>query len=410
MSGPAATPTPSESRTAEEALCRSVLWEALALGFRPPAAETGRRLLAPDGAAALADAAAWLDQDRGTALAPLARGLGQQVGLPAVTAAYQRLFGHTARGLVPPYETEYGADSLFQPIHEMSDLAAFYRAFGLALRDDARERPHHVACECEFLAFVARKEAYADRHGAAALLEGCRQGLRRFLADHLGRWVPAFGRALTRHDPGGFYGGLGRLATAYVTAECERVGVPAGPEFLRLRTAADPDVPAACGAAAGQRCATHDFEPEPLDRPAPARERIREAVPHWTPADSLCRQCAELYRARLRLEKRPRAGTHAGVPAGVPRRAARPRGPGPGRAARQACRRDPLAGPLTEALPGRRVGARPRRRKRAAAGRAPQPTAMRAGVQGGSKVSVTSTCSTPGIPRTARRTQSVRAS
>lgn len=37
----------------------------------------------------------------------------------------------------------------------------------------------------------------------------------------------------------------------------------------------------------------------------------------------------------------------------------------------------------------------------------PQLTAMRAGVQGGSNVRDTSTCSTPGIPSTARRTQSV---
>jgi TorA maturation chaperone TorD len=173
------------------------------------------------------------------------------VALEALTEAYQRLFGHTARGLVPPYETEYGADSLFQPIHEMSDLAAFYRAFGLALRGDARERPDHVACECEFLAFLARKEAYAQECGDAAILEGTRQAIRRFLTSHLGRWAPAFGRMLAQHDPGGLFGDLGVLATAYVTAECRRVGVPAGPEFLRLRTTAHPDVPAGCAVPAG---------------------------------------------------------------------------------------------------------------------------------------------------------------
>jgi DMSO reductase family type II enzyme chaperone len=257
MSGPAATPTPSDESSErsglsypwapEQALCRSALWEALALGFRPPSTETATRLLTREGAVALADAADWLDREHGTALAPLVRRLARPVGLEALTVAYQRCFGHTARGLVPPYETEYGVDSLFQPIHEMSDLAAFYRAFGLTLRGDARERPDHVACECEFLAFLARKEAYVLERGDATLLEGTRQAIRRFLASHLGRWAPAFGRALTKHDRGGFFGDLGRLATAYVCTECHRVGVPAGPEFLRLRTTADPDVPAACG-------------------------------------------------------------------------------------------------------------------------------------------------------------------
>jgi TorA maturation chaperone TorD len=248
MSGPAATPTPSDARAEGSGLSfPGAPEEALALGFRPPSAETAARLLAPEGAAALADAAAWLDQEPDTAVAPLVRRLARPVDLEALTIAYQRCFGHTARGLVPPYETEYGEDSLFQPIHEMSDLAAFYRAFGLTLRGDARERPDHVACECEFLAFLGRKEAYALEKGDAALLEGTRQAIRRFLASHLGRWGPAFGRALAKHDPGGFFGDLGRLATAYVDAECRRVGVPAGPEFLRLRTTADPDVPAACG-------------------------------------------------------------------------------------------------------------------------------------------------------------------
>jgi hypothetical protein len=52
------------------------------------------------------------------------------------------------------------------------------------------------------------------------------------------------------------------------------------------------------------RCATHDFEPEPLDLPPAARELIRQSIPEWNPADGLCRQCADLYRARMRLDER----------------------------------------------------------------------------------------------------------
>ena len=52
------------------------------------------------------------------------------------------------------------------------------------------------------------------------------------------------------------------------------------------------------------RCATHDFEPEPLGLPSAVREQIRQAVPGWDPADGLCRQCADLYRARIWLEAR----------------------------------------------------------------------------------------------------------
>jgi TorA maturation chaperone TorD len=224
-----------------------VLWEALALGFRRPTAETLERLTAVEGAEALADAAAVLDEDGGPALAPLARRLGRTVDVGALMVAYDRLFGHTARGVVPPYETEYGADSLFQPMQEMSDLGAFYRAFGLRLALEAHERADHVSCECEFLAFLARKEAYALERDDPAMARGTERAARRFLGDHLGRWAPGLGRALARHDPDGLLGALGTLCAALVMRECARMGVATGPDLLRLRSTADPDAPAACG-------------------------------------------------------------------------------------------------------------------------------------------------------------------
>jgi TorA maturation chaperone TorD len=285
MSGPASTPTASdhsegdstpllpEPTEAEVALCRSALWEALALGLRPPTDDTVARLVSPTGAAALADAAAILDTVRDTALAPAVRRLAQPVALDGLGLAYARLFGHTARGPVPPYETEYGADSVFQPMHEMSDLVAFYRAFGLQLRPTAHERPDHVSCESEFLAFLARKEAWALAHADTAMYEATYAAERRFLGDHLGRWGLAFARLLERHDPGGFYGALGALGAELIAAECARVGVAAGPELCRLRAASPPEPPAACAAA------TDGEGPEG----ASAMGRLGMAGPTWLP-------------------------------------------------------------------------------------------------------------------------------
>ncbi len=250
---------------ADLALCRSALYEALALGFRPPTREALARLVAHDGAAALAAAARVLDDEGGSALAQTVLRLARPSGLEALTTAFQRLFGHTARGAVPPYETEYGTDSLFQPIHEMSDLAAFYRAFGLTLRPEAHERPDHVSCECEFLAFLSCKEAYAIERGDPDMLEATKRAIRRFLGDHVGRWAPGFGRMLAREDAGGFYGDLGRLCAEVVTRECARVGVTSGPDLLRLRSTTLPEPPAACGVPA---------EPFGVPSPAPDAEAL----------------------------------------------------------------------------------------------------------------------------------------
>jgi DMSO reductase family type II enzyme chaperone len=248
--------TPSEGAALapdDLALGRSALWEALALGFRPPAPETLARLASSEGAEALADVAAVLDLVSGAPrLSPVARALaaGPAATVAELRVTYGQLFGHTARGAVPPYETEYGEDSLWAPQREMSDLGGFFRAFGLRLGAAVRERPDHIACECEFLLVLARKEARALALGAHATAEATADATRLFLRDHLGRWGPAFGTKLARLDRGGFYGALGRLLVTFVAAECARAGVVAGPRFLRLRSAKPDETPAACGAAA----------------------------------------------------------------------------------------------------------------------------------------------------------------
>jgi TorA maturation chaperone TorD len=219
------------------------------LGFASPTEETLRRLVSPEGAAGLAALAAVLDEADGTALEPLATALAVEPApsLDTLCLLYARLFGHTARGAAPPYEIEYGEDSLFAPPREMSDLGAFFRAFGLQLDAGARERPDHIACECEFLLVLARKEARALSLGDTPMWQATRDATRAFLRDHPGRWAPAFGASLARLDVDGFYGALGRLLAAFVSAECLRMGVPAGPELLRLRSTAPDDTPMACG-------------------------------------------------------------------------------------------------------------------------------------------------------------------
>jgi DMSO reductase family type II enzyme chaperone len=232
----------------DAALCRSALWEALALGFRPPTDETLRRLLSPEGAGALADAAGMLDSVSLRA-AVLALAAKPPPPLDELRLGYDRLFGHTARGRTTPYETEYGADSTWAPPREMSDLGAFLRAFGLVPRPDAHERLDHVAAECEFMLVLARKEAYALERCEPDMLAVTRKATRDFLRDHIGRWLPALGARLAREDTAGFYTALGQLAVAFVVAECGRVGVAAGPELLRLRSAEPDGAPMACGPA-----------------------------------------------------------------------------------------------------------------------------------------------------------------
>jgi TorA maturation chaperone TorD len=234
------------------ALSRATLYSALALGFRPLREETLTRLTSEENLPALTEAAAILDRDGAAELASTVRGLGaaENSSLDGLLQAFHRLFGHTARGGVPPYETEYGTEAVFQQPQEMGDLMGFYRAFGLTLNAQEHERADHISCECEFVSFLALKEAYALERGESAMLEETRNAARLFLRDHLGRFAPAFAKKLRQAANGGFYGAMTELCYRLVTLDCSRFGVPVGPQSLPLRPATDDRVPMACGSGA----------------------------------------------------------------------------------------------------------------------------------------------------------------
>jgi DMSO reductase family type II enzyme chaperone len=159
-------------------------------------------------------------------------------GFEAFFNACLAAFGHAARGRCPLNEIEYGdikADPLFQP-HRLADLAAFYRAFGLEMGDDADERPDHICVELEFMCVLAAKEAYALEHQFDPEdLAVCRDAQKKFLRLHLGRWTPAFTRHLARMAGESSLGTLANLTRSFVEGECARFGTVPGSEDLLLR-------------------------------------------------------------------------------------------------------------------------------------------------------------------------------
>lgn len=247
--------TRSEPLPEVSLLARGAVYGALARGFGPPDPEVVDSLASTDGWAHLYAALQELGLDRDV-------DLGTDAGSrtpDAIAARHATLFGHTVRGQVPPYETEYGADTLFQQPMELADLSGFLAAFGLVVAPDAHERVDHVRCECELMSFLACKEAVAaSADGDAVTLDETRRAQRLFLRDHLGRFAPAFAARLAAADPGGFYGALGRVLTALVQADCRRLDIEAGADDLWLRApAADDEVPMACGtggASCGDDC------------------------------------------------------------------------------------------------------------------------------------------------------------
>ncbi|MBI4455293.1 MAG: molecular chaperone TorD family protein [Acidobacteria bacterium] len=247
----------------DQALCRSVFYGTLSLALHTPTLQIFNEVRSKRVRRALQQAAQLLsscDLPEGREIAapdsdPIdlsARVTDwiksfRSVSLDRLLSAHGRLFGHTARGVVCPYEAEYGHEGLFQQPRQLAKIEGFYQAFGLTTRKTEHERSDHVSCELEFLDFLSRKEAFALAAGDAAMLEETRKAIRLFLKDHVGRFGMAFARLLQKQDEG-FFGKLGELLYGFVTFECRRLGIEAGPPLLQLRPAEEDGVPMACGA------------------------------------------------------------------------------------------------------------------------------------------------------------------
>jgi len=213
------------------AIARSFIHRWLAKAYEDPTPENWQWLCAPGTQENLQ--AAW---------AVVAGKMPAATFLPdafdAFLNAYLAAFGHAARGSCPLNEIEYGdikADPLFQP-HRLADLAAFYRAFGLEVTEDAGERQDHICLELEFMCVLAAKEAYAHEHQLDGdQLAQCRDAQKKFLREHLGRWTPAFARRLTAATNDPALRALAEFTRAFVESECIRFGVNPGSEELSLR-------------------------------------------------------------------------------------------------------------------------------------------------------------------------------
>jgi DMSO reductase family type II enzyme chaperone len=179
--------------------------------------------------------------------------------LASLQAEHRRAFGLTGSLF---YETEFGLPHEFRQSQEMADIAGFYRAFGFQVGGAARERPDHLAVELEFMYALALKEAHAESIGQPEWVGLCQEAQRKFLQDHLGRWIGYFSLGVARSltQPGvpqvgeAPYQRLARFAAAFVTADAERLGAPIGsPGELELKpTPFNPDFSCAgCALAEG---------------------------------------------------------------------------------------------------------------------------------------------------------------
>lgn len=142
-----------------------------------------------------------------------------------VASAYIDLFDR-ARGSSSLYETEYGKDRSMVKGTQLVDIAGFYKAFGLdfGAEEGQREMLDHVSVELEFYALMVMKTAHLRDSGDQEGFEIVLDGRKKFLKDHLGRFVRAIAdRPQVREQ--NYFSSVFEACRDLVLAECKKLGV-----------------------------------------------------------------------------------------------------------------------------------------------------------------------------------------
>ncbi len=138
---------------------------------------------------------------------------------------HRRVFSNVIALDCPPYETLFGNDHVFGQSYVMGDIAGFYSAFGVQLSQDIHERLDHLSVELEFLHFLAYKESYALCHDGLEKLKTVVEAEKKFVKEHVGRWVPLFSGMLKKKAEFGFYKIVADLTSQWVSFEIAYLGV-----------------------------------------------------------------------------------------------------------------------------------------------------------------------------------------
>lgn len=154
---------------------------------------------------------------------------GENWNIQDLRDEHRRVFSNVIALDCPPYETLFGNDHVFGQSYVMGDIAGFYSAFGLQLSPDIHERLDHLSVELEFMHYLSYKESYAILHDGAEKLKTVIEAEKKFVKEHIGRWVPLFSGMLKRKADYGFYKILADFTTDWMAFDIAYLGVTPQP-------------------------------------------------------------------------------------------------------------------------------------------------------------------------------------
>lgn len=133
---------------------------------------------------------------------------------------FMLVFTHGFSKECPPYEIFYGPEGYTMQIEILMELGGFYKRYGVDLSDKSDERPDHISIELEFMQYLTYKQAYGIQHGHKdEAIKVAREGQKKFMLNHIGRWVPLFCKFLSQKAPKGLYLNLSEILSLFMASE-----------------------------------------------------------------------------------------------------------------------------------------------------------------------------------------------
>ncbi len=132
---------------------------------------------------------------------------------------YTRLFLGPTQALAQPYESVWATGERTLMQNSTMALLELYEQGGFEIADDFRDLPDHIAAELEFLYLLIYQENDALRSDDAAALASAVSLRRRFIDEHLGRWITPFTAAMRAGAQSEFYRQLAVLTEEVVRRE-----------------------------------------------------------------------------------------------------------------------------------------------------------------------------------------------
>ncbi|MFQ6061640.1 MAG: molecular chaperone [Methanosarcinales archaeon] len=205
--------------SAEKAFYRSKIYGLLSLGFLYPSDDLKKSLKDGSYISELRELVALLDLPKKDELKEVLECLENDI--PKDPKKLEEEYTSIFLKNISPHETEYYTEQKMQfaKTRELADIAGFYLAFGLEVSDKQRDRVDHISTELEFMHFLTLKEAIAQSNGNVDGEEICVDAEKKFLVDHLGRWVGAFSKVIKKEVHYKFYAPLAEMIRQFVSLD-----------------------------------------------------------------------------------------------------------------------------------------------------------------------------------------------